>query len=256
MNLQLAEIRQTARRTSQAVLAKIHEPLRPIRKRKPAVEIHLDILKEALEQLAHLVPGHLPEPEPLPRKQPRIARPVRHVQRRMVVEPVREDDFFSMPRDPGQREQEIMGCKTLLLEIVRRAAYDWVLYRTSRRMLHRVMADQAYTWIFVECPNHQDWNERNAEGKHLTSFTSICEHLDLQPDVVRSYIRRLQPKNVMSVGRPAEYRKRDGAPAENAMLGVSDRLVDSTFAEMTEYEEDRMSRKSFMGPQGRSFGRG
>jgi hypothetical protein len=48
--------------------------------------------------------------------------------------------------------QTVNGCKTLLLEIIRRAAYDWVLYRGSRRMVQKVMAEQAYRWLFLENP--------------------------------------------------------------------------------------------------------
>jgi hypothetical protein len=207
MRAELVEIRQTTRRTAQAVLAKIHEPLRPANKRKPSVESQVEILKAALERLIGLIPDNTPAPAP-PKRRLRAERSIKAVPR-PIVEPVPVDDFLPLSRDPGQRDQEITGCKTLLLEIIRRAAYDWVLYRTSHRMLHRMLAEQAYTWIFVEAPPHPDWIERAAEGKELTSFASICEQLDLQPEVVRSYIRRLQPKNVMSVGRPAEYRRKE-----------------------------------------------
>ena len=38
-----------------------------------------------------------------------------------------------------------------------------------------------------------------------------CSELDLSAKTVRAYVRRLTVKNVMSVGRPAEYRRRDTA---------------------------------------------
>lgn len=117
------------------------------------------------------------------------------------------------PRRSLQEEelllQEINGCKTLLLEIIRRAAYDWVLYRGHTRLTQRVLADQAYRWLFEEKPDTADWAERMREKKYITSFEAICEGLDLDPDTVRKHIRRLTPKNVLSVGRPAEYRRRD-----------------------------------------------
>jgi hypothetical protein len=112
-------------------------------------------------------------------------------------------------RDPALVAQEINGCKTLLLEVIRRAAYDWVLYRTSRRLLHKKLAEDAYLWLFVEKPGHVNWLERNDAGKHITSFLSICSELDLDVEQVRMYVRRLTIKNVMSVGRPAEYRRRE-----------------------------------------------
>jgi len=112
-------------------------------------------------------------------------------------------------RDHALIEQEIHGCKTLLLEVIRRAAHDWVLYRTSRRMLQKKLAEDAFTWLFVEKPGHPNWIERERQGKHLSSFLSICSELDLDADNVRTYIRRLTLKNVLSVGRPAESRRRD-----------------------------------------------
>ena len=105
--------------------------------------------------------------------------------------------------------QEINGCKTLLLELIRRAAYDWVLYRASTRILQRTLASQAHEWLFLEMPGHPSWEEREREGRSHTSLISVCEGLDLEPDNVRQHVRRLTPKNVMSVGRPAEYRRRD-----------------------------------------------
>lgn len=106
-------------------------------------------------------------------------------------------------------QQEINGCKALLLEIVRRAAYDWVLYRSSRRLLHKTLAEHAYHWLFVERDGGSEWAERERHGKHITSFVGICEGLGLDVDLVRKHIKRLTPKNVLSVGRPAEYRRRE-----------------------------------------------
>jgi hypothetical protein len=123
--------------------------------------------------------------------------------------PENDDDEEPLIRDEALILQEINGSKTLLLEIVRRASYDWVLYRTSRRLAYKLMADQAYAWLFLERPGTKDWNLREREGKWITSFESICEALDLDPDTVRNHVKKLTPRNVMSVGRPPSYRKRD-----------------------------------------------
>jgi hypothetical protein len=119
-------------------------------------------------------------------------------------------------RDEALVLQEINGCKTLLLEIIRRAAYDWVLYRASRKLIHKTLADQAFQWLFKEVSGSADWEERQREGKHITGFVAICESLDLDPDAVRHHIQRLTPRNVTSVGRPAEYRRRDVFPAHSS----------------------------------------
>lgn len=120
-----------------------------------------------------------------------------------------EDEDEPLVRDEALILQEINGSKTLLLEVIRRAAYDYVLYRGNRRLAYRILADQAYAWLFTERPGTKDWNLRQREGKFITSFEAICEALDLDPDGVRDHVKRLTPRNVMSVGRPAEYRRRD-----------------------------------------------
>lgn len=134
-----------------------------------------------------------------------ILRPARQLAE-VAVEEVQQD---RRSRDPALIQQEILGSKTLLLEVVRRAAYDWVLYRTSRRFLNKKLAEDAYVWLFVESPGHANWIEREKQGKSITSFLSICSELDLDVEQVRMYVRRLTVKNVMSVGRPAEYRRRE-----------------------------------------------
>ena len=240
MNPELVDIRQTVRRVNLAVIAKIHEPLRPAARRRPPMQPHVEVLKQALDRLMVLMPIHI---EPPKKRRPRLAAPLR---RKLVVqEPAWLENIAPMPHDPGEREQEITGCKMLLLEIIRRAAYDWVLYRQSRKMVNLVLAEHAFTWIFQETPAHKDWTERISEGKELTSFVAICEHLDLEPELVRRYVRRLEPKNVMSVGRPAEYRNHDSTPAENVMVGVNPELVDDAFNKMARLEEGMIAPSSW-----------
>ncbi len=132
-----------------------------------------------------------------------------------------------LPPDPPA---EIGGCKALLLEIIRRAAYDWVLYRTHRVMNKRKLADDAFSWLFNEKKGHPAWTERLKNGKEITGFISICEALDLDPDMVRAHVKRLTVENVMSIGRPAEYRRqewRDDSESYSAPpIGGSDSLYD------------------------------
>lgn len=109
------------------------------------------------------------------------------------------------PPDPvGEQAAQASGARSLLLEIIRRAAFDWVLYRTSRRLDQKFLAEDAYTWIFLEDENHPNWKIRKAEGKLLTSFLNICEQLDVDAERLRKYIRHLTPNRVMSSGRPPE----------------------------------------------------
>jgi hypothetical protein len=128
----------------------------------------------------------------------------------LLAEEAEEEEEEPAPiRDEALIQQEINGAKTLLLEIIRRSAFDYVLYRTSRRMVYKALADQAYHWLFLEKPGTREWDQRQHEGKYITSFEAICEALDLDADNVRAHVRKLTPKHVTSVGRPAEYRRRD-----------------------------------------------
>lgn len=123
--------------------------------------------------------------------------------------------------------EEVEGCRTLLLEIVRRAAYDWVLYRESVDPSKRVLADDAEAWLFedglapprivpwqgaddadAEDEQGLDTDDGDAEEPHITRFLAICDTLDLDPEVLRNRVREMTPRDVVSVGRPAEYRRR------------------------------------------------
>ena len=98
--------------------------------------------------------------------------------------------------------------RTLLLDVMQRAAHDWVLYRTSSRMDHRELAYDAYVWLFEEGPGTANWETRKREGRELTSFLSICDILDVDPDFARAHIRKLTVRDVKMAGRPADRRHR------------------------------------------------
>lgn len=102
---------------------------------------------------------------------------------------------------------EPAGCKMLLLEILRRAAHDWVLYRSSTRLLQKQIAEEAYHWLFVEEPGTRAWVDRAMDKKELTSLFGICEVLSLEPEVVRHYVKGLTIKEILSTGRPPTYRR-------------------------------------------------
>lgn len=104
----------------------------------------------------------------------------------------------------GDRLREASGAENLLLEIVRRAAFDWVLYRESPRPDRRQLADDAYIWLFEEDEDHPHWAIRQAEGKSLTSLLSICEALGIRVPVVRAYVKNLTVDKILSTGRQPE----------------------------------------------------
>jgi hypothetical protein len=99
------------------------------------------------------------------------------------------------PSGPWQ-QIEASRCRALLLEVLRRAAHDWILYRGHTKLQLRQLAEDAYVWLFEERPS-----------KDVTSFLTICELLDLDPKYVRNRVRSLTVKQIMTAGRPAEQRK-------------------------------------------------
>lgn len=109
--------------------------------------------------------------------------------------------------EPQTPELDAASCRALLLEVVRRAAYDWILYRNSTKLQQRELANDAYQWLFVEDTSSACWQDRLSEDRTLTSLVTICEVLDLDRTFTRNTIRNLTIKDVLSVGRPAEHRR-------------------------------------------------
>lgn len=101
-----------------------------------------------------------------------------------------------------QNVQDAIGARTLLQEVMKRATYDWVLYRNSTKLEQKALADDAYTWLFQEEPGHHYANVRKSEGKSLTSFLSICDVFDVDPEVLRRKFKLLTIERVLSFGRP------------------------------------------------------
>lgn len=111
--------------------------------------------------------------------------------------------------EPLDEQLEASRCRALLLEIVRRAVYDWVLYRQHRKLELKAVAADAYTWLFEEEDTHPWVRRRRSEGRGLTSLTAICEVLDLDPETVRERARRMDIRTILTAGRPPEVRRRE-----------------------------------------------
>ena len=111
---------------------------------------------------------------------------------------------------------ESSACRALLLEIIRRAAFDWVLYRSSSKLCNRQLAENAHHWLFVEDSESITWTLRKKNGKELTGFITICELLEIDPERVRSKVRTMTERDIMCAGRPAE-RRRNKINSEDAM---------------------------------------
>jgi len=112
--------------------------------------------------------------------------------------PINEDGTF----DESYFQRYLLGVRTLWIEVIRRAAFDWVLYRNSNRMSKRKLAQDAFIWLFVEDSNHPNWQLRiENDGCPITSFIGICDALDLDPEMIREGIRRLTPTRIKALGK-------------------------------------------------------
>lgn len=111
------------------------------------------------------------------------------------------------PLDAVDQQHEAGSCRALLLEIIRRASFDWVLYRNSSKLVMKALAEEAHHWLFLEDEGSQSWVFRARTGKGLLAFLTICDTLDLEPKTVRARVRELTERDIMGAGRPAERRK-------------------------------------------------
>lgn len=197
-NLQLAI---HAAQTATFALTRIAEvqPLCPL---DLSVESATEVLEEALRRVSQELIAKTPQANELEVPIPRRVKPkIRPIVARETYEDVWDPD-------PATSRIMISRCRALLLEIIRRAAHDWILYRMHRRMHRRQLAENAFRWLFEEDLEHPDYKERSSNGKSITSFVVICEQLDLDPEMVRRRIRKMNVKTIMCAGRPAERRKR------------------------------------------------
>jgi hypothetical protein len=123
------------------------------------------------------------------------------------------------------RLREADGAKSLLLEVVRRAAYDWVLYRNSTRLEQKQLARDAFVWLFEEEEGHPDDVVRISEHREFTSFLSICDALDMDADRVRFYIRQLTPTRVSSGRLPRVARPPAPTKAQKKNVDFDDLIL-------------------------------
>lgn len=198
--------------------------LRTIRSIGPILEPLNDETKgfqKAFEQLYELyqVPRHPAVPAP-------ARRDAGARQRRAEGGDEGLDDDFELEPSAWDPEPlyEASRCQALLMEIIRRATHDWVLYRNHRRIDRRALASQAYTWLFEEEPGHPAWKDRERAlfrveddesgesavevgSRRLTSFLSICEACNLDPEAVRERAREMTVESIMHSGRRIERRR-------------------------------------------------
>lgn len=170
-----------------------------------------DSLHIALRRLNQAVVLHPPPTRPSFFQAPRLLRAPRVLPPpapTRLAAPRRRPPAPLERREHALVQQEIRGVKGLLLEIIKRAAHDWVLYKLHRDLQLRQLAEDAFVWLFEEEEGHPNWIERTKADRQITSFVMICEMLDINVDAVRQWILRLTAQDVRNAGRPKEQRSR------------------------------------------------
>lgn len=172
-----------------------------------------------LEALRALYRGPKPRKPPAPRPpKPRALPKLSRAQQR--AEKVLEEELSEWDPEPLY---EASRCQALLMEVIRRATHDYVLYRQHRKLELKSLAEQAYVWLFEEEPGHPAWRDREKAlfkvsgekgqvmvevgSRRLTSFLSICEACSLDPEAVRARAREMTVESIMKTGRHIERRK-------------------------------------------------
>ncbi len=168
---------------------------------------------------------------------PEVLNPPTHV---VTPETVAADIEIEEDWEPelGESVMAASRCRALLLEVIRRAAHDWVLYRNTRKP-ERAYAMDAYVWLFEEREGHKNWEARKQEeGGTLMAFETICEMLDLDPEFVRRRVRAMTVKDIMTSGRPAESRKarQEGVEDYSSPSGVDMHALEFPTAPPVEYD--------------------
>jgi hypothetical protein len=76
------------------------------------------------------------------------------------------------------------GEKLLLAAIIRRAAFDIALYKGSKKLSRRRLWEGAFHWMMSD------------RDDYFTSFVSICNLLDQDPNEIRRKALKLTRKDV------------------------------------------------------------
>lgn len=90
---------------------------------------------------------------------------------------------------PNNAPSTLTPERRLYLAVVRRALWDFVLYRKSKNYEKRSLAREAENWLFWEGTEDTD-----AEGR--VTFLYVCEILGIDPVRVQRSARRLKRTDI------------------------------------------------------------
>lgn len=90
--------------------------------------------------------------------------------------------------DAEEAPRPLVPEQRLLLAVLRRAVWDYVLYRESVDTAKHQLSVEAQEWLFSDV---DEW----------MSFMFICKSLDINPSRIRRYADIITRKEIENVGR-------------------------------------------------------
>lgn len=84
-------------------------------------------------------------------------------------------------------EPEAHAEKLLMANVLRRAAYDHVLYKRTRKLRDKLTWKDAYIWLFDPSPEEDDY---------LMSCNNICRMLDRDIEEIRVSARKMKRQDI------------------------------------------------------------
>lgn len=102
---------------------------------------------------------------------------------------------------PPALADRYVGIRVLWLKVIIRAVFDWVSYRDSNKLQQKKLADNAYSWLFLE-------------NRLFNGLENVCGLLDLSSERVRIWANSMSKDQVTKM----EHLERDHVVSNMALL--------------------------------------
>lgn len=108
--------------------------------------------------------------------------------------------------------------RLLWIKVILRAAYDWVLYRSSKNSINRKIAKDAHSWLFESTTTKHKIESTNGpqiiQVDFFNSLENICGFLDLDIDIVRKFASTLTRDEI----KKQEFLERASSKKKNLLF--------------------------------------
>lgn len=109
--------------------------------------------------------------------------------------------FYREPVTHSAPHDRYVGYRALWMKVIIRAAFDWVSYRDSDKLDKLKDAESGHNWIY-------------GKGCLFNSFENICHMIDLPPEKIRAWAKKLTKDQVNKI----EHLERDSSISPEALL--------------------------------------